>query len=68
MCAAPRARTRSSPPPPPLDADPPPAALRLPPRRRPDAAKPAIGRGSRREILLTEAIRLFHRQGYHAVA
>jgi AcrR family transcriptional regulator len=42
----------------------PPTPLALPPI----AADPAAVRvGARREILLAEAIRLFHRQGYHAV-
>jgi AcrR family transcriptional regulator len=46
-----------------LRADPP-----LPPTPRPESPPPAVRPADRRELLLVEAIRLFRRHGYHAVA
>ncbi|MFI5908473.1 TetR/AcrR family transcriptional regulator [Dactylosporangium sp. NPDC051541] len=46
-----------------LRADPP----KLPVKPPAEPAAPPVRPSSRRELLLIEAIRLFHRQGYHAV-
>jgi AcrR family transcriptional regulator len=46
-----------------LRADPP-----RPPAPRPETPPPALRPADRRELLLVEAIRLFRRHGYHAVA
>ncbi|MEV0609537.1 TetR family transcriptional regulator [Polymorphospora rubra] len=43
-------------------------APQLPPQQRATPGTAAVRPASRRELLLGEAIRLFHRHGYHAVA
>ncbi|BCJ70404.1 TetR/AcrR family transcriptional regulator [Polymorphospora rubra] len=43
-------------------------APQLPPQRRATPGTAPVRPASRRELLLGEAIRLFHRHGYHAVA
>ncbi|GAB2921271.1 TetR/AcrR family transcriptional regulator [Micromonospora polyrhachis] len=43
-------------------------APQLPPQRHATPATTPVRPASRRELLLSEAIRLFHRHGYHAVA
>ncbi len=43
-------------------------APQLPPPPRETSTAPPVRPASRRELLLIEAIRLFHRHGYHAVA